>query len=85
MSVVPYELNGQRQFSATFRDDPQTRPWELVRDLTASELKAKAPELSKQGLTPLSITVYPHDGAVRYTSVWQKEKAEKAEKPDAAK
>jgi serine/threonine protein kinase len=85
VSVVPYELNGQRQFSATFRDDPQTRPWELVRDLTASELKAKAPELSKQGLTPLSITVYPHDGAVRYTSVWRKEKAEKAEKPDAAK
>jgi hypothetical protein len=55
------------------REDPTKAPWELVRDLTADQLKSQAPELATKGMYPVSINVDAHDGAVRYFVVWRKE------------
>ena len=80
-SVVPYEKERQRQFAVAFREDPSKAPWELVRDVTAVELQAKAAEMVVNGMAPLSISVYPHDGQVRYAVVWRQEA--KSQRADA--
>jgi hypothetical protein len=81
-AVVPYESGGQRQFAAAFRDDPSKAPWELVRDVTAAELKTKASALAEKGMAPMSVIVYPHDGEVRYSVVWRKEAGKEPAQPE---
>jgi hypothetical protein len=73
VSVVAYPNQGELRFAVTCREDPTKAAWEVHRDLTAADLKAKASELAAKGLAPASVTACPWDGAVRYTTVWVKE------------
>jgi hypothetical protein len=73
VSFVPYQTAGRDQFAVSFREDATKTPWELVRDLTASELKARADELTQKAMSPVSITVYPFGGQARYAGVWRQQ------------
>ncbi len=72
VSVVPYADAGKRHFAVTCRQDATDLPWEANHDLTADQLEGVAEKLTKKQLTPLSVIVYPHDGKVRYSTVWRK-------------
>jgi hypothetical protein len=72
-SVVPYEFGGENLFAAVFREDPQKKPWEHARDLTAAELQTKATEWAAKKMQPVSIIIYPVDGAARFSAVWRQE------------
>src|SRR5262249_31887627 len=73
VSVVAYPNEDQLRFAVTYREDANKSAWEVHRDLTAADLKAKAAELGAKGLAPASVTASPWDGAVRYAVVWVKE------------
>ena len=73
VSVVAYPDQGELRFAVAFAEDPTKSAWEVHRDLTAADLKAKAAELAAKRFTPASLTACPWDGAVRYAVVWVKE------------
>jgi hypothetical protein len=73
VSVVAYPNQDELRYAVTYREDATKSAWEVHRDLTAADLKAKAAELRTKGLAPASVTAYPWDGAVRYVVVWVKE------------
>jgi len=73
VSVVGYPNESQPRFAVTYQADATKSAWEVHRDLTAADLKSKAPELARRELAPASVTAYPWDGAVRYAAVWVKE------------
>lgn len=79
VSVVPYMLGGQQRFAAAFREDSTKAPWELVRDLTGGELKAKAAEFASKEMAPVSIIVTAKDKDGRYSVVWRKDMPQNAE------
>jgi hypothetical protein len=70
VSVVPYELRGERRFAVSYRKNAANSTWEFDRDLDADELRTRAAKSAPKGFTLASITTYPWDGEVRLAVVW---------------
>jgi hypothetical protein len=79
VSVVPYEVNNQLRFAATFREDPTRAPWELALGLPLSERKTKAMEFVNKGMIPVSVIVYPSGNETRFCVVWRRDSHRDAE------
>jgi len=63
-SVAAYPTPGEIKFATVFRKNTTNAVWEVHRNLTAAELKAKAKALAERQFTPASVTACPWDGAV---------------------
>jgi Protein kinase domain/Bacterial tandem repeat domain 1 len=72
-SLAMFVKDGQPRYTVVGGSFPNKAEWRTDHGLTSAQLTETVAALAKEGYHPANVTACPHDGAVRYCTVWVKE------------